>query len=386
MREMKKLQKTAGGQKEELLRDTYIEVDLDKLAANVVMIKDMVGPEVAITAVIKANGYGHGAWQIAQSIMDAGADYLAVATLTEALELREHAIDAPILIMGHTPDRLLHHVAEQGLTQTIFSLEQAKLLNELAEGCGRKVKVHIKVDTGFHRLGKMPSADYLAEIQEICRLPHVEAEGIFSHLALVNQEENEKQYRMFTDFLEELSAAGCSFRYRHIADSIACVDYPQYRMNMVRPGALLYGMRGYHIGYLPVEQCLTFKTAVSELHEIEAGEGVSYDFLWKAGRKSLIATLPFGYADGYPRNLRDKGYVTINGQKAPIVGVICMDQCMADVTDIAGVQCGTETVIYGDGSDSSMTIDEASKLAGTNKNDILARLSARPPRIYTKKA
>ena len=214
----------------------------------------------------------------------------------------------------------------------------------------------------------------------------MEAEGIFSHLALVNQEENEKQYRMFTDFLEELSAAGCSFRYRHIADSIACVDYPQYRMNMVRPGALLYGMRGYHIGYLPVEQCLTFKTAVSELHEIEAGEGVSYDFLWKAGRKSLIATLPFGYADGYPRNLRDKGYVTINGQKAPIVGVICMDQCMADVTDIAGVQCGTEAVIYGDGSDSSMTIDEASKLAGTNKNDILARLSARPPRIYTKKA
>ena len=125
MREMKKLQKTAGGQKEELLRDTYIEVDLDKLEANVVMIKDMVGPEVAITAVIKANGYGHGAWQIAQSIMDAGADYLAVATLTEALELREHAIDAPILIMGHTPDRLLPHVAEQGLTQTIFSLEQA---------------------------------------------------------------------------------------------------------------------------------------------------------------------------------------------------------------------------------------------------------------------
>ena len=157
-------------------------------------------------------------------------------------------------------------------------------------------------------------------------------------------------------------------------------------MNMVRPGVLLYGMRGYHIGYLPVEQCLTFKTAVSELHEIEAGEGVSYDFLWKAGRKSLIATLPFGYADGYPRSLRDKGYVTINGQKAPIVGVICMDQCMADVTDIAGVQCGTEAVIYGDGSDSSMTIDEASKLAGTNKNDILARLSARPPRIYTKKA
>lgn len=366
----------------ERLRDTYIEIDLDKMEANVKKIKEMVGPEVAVTAVVKANGYGHGAWQIAQTIIRAGADYLAVATLTEALELREHEIQAPVLIMGHTPDRLLHHIVEQDLTQTIFSLEQAQILDELAEHRQKTAKVHLKVDTGFHRLGKMPSAAYLAEIKAICRLQHVEAEGIFSHLALVNEEENEKQYRLFTDFLNALEAEGCTFRYRHIADSIACVDYPEYRMNMVRPGALLYGMRGYHIGCLPVEQCLSFKTAISELHEIEKGEGVSYDFLWKADRKSLIATLPFGYADGYPRNLRDKGYVTINGQRAPIVGVICMDQCMADVTDITGVQCGSEAVIYGDGSDGSMTIEEASRLAGTNKNDILARLTARPPRIY----
>lgn len=366
----------------EVLRDTYIEIDLKKLKKNVEDIKKMVGEDVAVTAVIKANGYGHGAWQIAKTIMDSGADYLAVATLTEALELREHYAEYPILIMGHTPDRLLHHIVEKDITQTIFSLEQAKILEELAAKTGKKVKVHIKVDTGFHRLGKMPSAEYKEEIKQIYALPHIETEGIFSHLALVNEEENEKQYNMFVKFIEELETEGVKFRYTHIADSIACVDYPKYRMNMIRPGALIYGMRGYHIGNLPVEQCLTFKTAVSELHNVAAGEGVSYDFLWKAEKDSVIATLPFGYADGYPRNLRDKGYVIINGCKAALVGVICMDQCMADVTDIPNVTAGSEAIIYGDGSDGSMTIEEASKLAGTNKNDIIARLTARPPRVY----
>lgn len=366
----------------EILRDTYIEIDLEKLKSNVRMVKEMVGPDVAVMAVVKANAYGHGACQIAAGIMNSGADYLAVATLTEALELREVYADYPILIMGHTPSRLLHHVVEQRLTQTIFSLEQAEILDSLAAQMQQSVKVHIKVDTGFHRLGKMPSAEYKEEIMKISALEHIETEGIFSHLALAGEEENEKQYKALTEFIQELEEAGCSFRYRHIADSIACVDYPQYRMNMVRPGALLYGMVGFHIGKLPVEQCLTFRTAVSELHELDEGEGLSYDYLWKAQRKSLIATLPFGYADGYPRNLRDKGYVIINGCKAPLVGVICMDQCMADVTDIPNVECGSEAIIYGDGHDGSMTIEEASRLAGTNKNDIIARLMARPPRIY----
>lgn len=366
----------------EILRDTYIEIDLGKLEKNVRLVKEMVGPAVAVTAVVKANGYGHGACRIAETIMNAGADYLAVATLTEALELREVYADYPILIMGHTPNRLLHHVVKQRLTQTIFSLEQAEILDSLAAERGQSVKVHIKLDTGFHRLGKMPTEEYKEEIIKISALKHIETEGIFSHLALAGEEENETQYKLLTDFIEELEAAGCSFRYKHIADSIACVDYPQYRMNMVRPGALLYGMVGFHIGHLPVEQCLTFRTAISELHELEEGEGLSYDYLWKAQRKSIIATLPFGYADGYPRNMRDKAYVIINGCKAPIVGVICMDQCMADVTDVPNVECGSEAIIYGDGHDGSMTIEEASRLAGTNKNDIIARLMARPPRVY----
>lgn len=368
----------------ELLRDTRVEVDLGRIAYNMKQIREMAGPEVAVMPVIKANGYGHGAAAIAPTLIDEGAAYLAVATLTEALDLKDTNPSWPVFIMGHTPDRLLHHVVEKDITQTIFSLEQAELLNELAGNSGKRAKVHIKVDTGFHRLGKVPSGDFADEVCRIFDLPDVEVEGIFTHLALTGDAENEEQFRLFTDFTAELESRGCSFRYKHLADSIACVDYPEYRLNMIRPGALIYGMVGYRKGHLDVKQAMTFKTAISQLHHVPKGEGVSYDYLWKADRDSIIATLPFGYADGYPRNLRDKGYVIINGVKAPLVGVICMDQCMADVTGVPDVCEGMEAVIYGDGSDGSMTIAEASSLAETNKNDIISRITTRPPRVYIK--
>ncbi len=364
------------------VRDTQIIVDLKKIEHNMKLISDLVGQQTAVMAVIKANGYGHGAVGIAPTLMKSGVTYLAVATLTEALSLREVYPDYPLFILGHTPDRLLPMVVENKITQTVFSLDQVQILDRLAAEHNTKAKVHVKVDTGFHRLGCMPSEEFAREICGMFEAENVEVEGIFSHLALVNEEENEKQFTLFTDFISDLENRGCRFRYKHIADSIATVDYPQYWLNMVRPGALIYGMRGFHIRSLDVEQALTFRTAVSQLHQVKQGEGVSYDYLWKAPEDSLLATLPFGYADGYPRNLRDKGYVIINGKKAPIVGVICMDQCIADVTHIPDVHCGTEAIIYGDGIDGSMTIEEASSLAGTNKNDIIARLTERPPRKY----
>ena len=375
---------TSEEKNQELLRDTRVEVDLGRIAYNMKQIREMTGPEVAIMPVIKANGYGHGAAAIAPTLIDEGAAYLAVATLTEALELKAANMSWPVFIMGHTPDRLLHHVVDKDITQTIFSFEQAELLNELSGKADKRTKVHIKVDTGFHRLGKVPSDDFADEVCRINELPDLEVEGIFTHLALTGDAENEEQFRLFTDFVSLLEDRGCSFRYKHLADSIACVDFPEYRLNMIRPGALIYGMVGYHKGHLDVKQAMTFKTAISQLHSITKGEGVSYDYLWKAEKDSIIATLPFGYADGYPRNLRDKGYVIIEGVKVPIIGVICMDQCMADVTEVPGVKEGMEAIIYGDGLDGSMTIAEASALAGTNKNDIIARITARPPRVYIK--
>ncbi len=366
----------------EILRDTVLEIDLKALADNVTKIRSVVGQDIALTAVVKANAYGLGAVQVAKTLIEAGATYLAVATLSEAIEIKNIYPEYPVFIMGHTPDKYLSHVVEYDITATIFSLHQAEILNELAGKAGKKAKVHIKLDTGFHRLG-MDATDerIVKEILAVAALPNIDAEGIFSHLALVNDEENEKQYALFAKICDELKSVGLGFRYYHLADSIASVDNPEFRLNMVRVGALLYGMRGFHKGFVAVEQVMTFKAAISQLHHIKAGEGVSYDYLWRASRDSVIATLPFGYADGYPRNMRDKGFVTIRGIKCPLVGVLCMDQVMADVTDVPYVREGDWAVIYGSG-ENEMTIQEASTLAGTNKNDILARISARPARVY----
>ncbi|WP_312651241.1 alanine racemase [Aminipila sp.] len=361
-----------------MLRDTIVQVDLKTIAYNMDRICEMAGNGVAVMPVIKANGYGHGAVGIAPTLMEHGASYLAVATLNEALELRENYKDYPIFILGHTPDRLLHFVVEKDITQTIFSESQAKILSQESKKAGKKAKIHIKVDTGFHRLG----TDSIAELKEICSFSEIEIEGIFSHLALVNDEENKKQYTKFLNIIAELENQGMCFKYKHIADSISAVDYPEYRMNMIRPGALVFGLRGFHKGFVDVRQALTFVTRISQLHKVSKGEGVGYDYLWKAPKDMTIGTLPFGYADGYPRNLRDKGYVTIKGSKCPIIGVICMDQCMVDLSAVPEAKEGELAIIYGDGSNHSMTIEEAAKLAETNKNEIVARITARPPREY----
>lgn len=365
-----------------ILRDTRIVVDLGRISNNIRLIKEAAGPDVALMAVVKANAYGLGSVRLAPVIIKSGADYLAVATLTEALQIKEVYPDYPVFILGHTPDDYLDVVAALGLTQTVFSLHQAVLLGQEALKYNRKAKVHIKVDTGFHRLGGIPSDEFAAEIKEMFSVPGIEVEGIFTHLTLANPEEDAKQYEIFMDFLDKLEKMGCTFRYRHVADGITLVDHPDYCLDMIRPGALIYGMHDGRIGDLPVEQAITFRTKVAQLHTARAGEGVGYDFLWHAKRDSIIATLPFGYADGYPRRMRDKGYVLINGVRAPIVGVLCMDQVMADVTDVPNVKEGDDVIIYGDGNDKAMTFGEVADLLDTIKNDILCSLTTRPPREY----
>lgn len=361
-----------------LPRDTYVQVDLAALAGNMDAIRAMVGPEVAVMPVIKANGYGLGAVGIAPTLLAHGACCLAVATLTEALELREAYPDAPLFILGHTPDRLLPIVVRERITQTVFTAAQGKLLSEAASSLGTRAKVHLKVDSGFHRLG----TENVEELFSICREPNLKIEGIFSHLALAGEEEDARQYARFMAVVEALEARGVSFRYKHLADSIAAVDYPEYRMNMIRPGALVYGLRGFHKGYVEVKQAVSFITRISQLHRIKKGEGVGYDYLWRAPEDTLVGTVPFGYADGYPRNMRGKGYVTIRGVKCPLIGVLCMDQCMVDLTAVPDAREGDLAVIYGDGTNNTMSIQEASELAGTNKNEIVARLLPRPPRVY----
>ena len=362
----------------ELLRDTYVEINLDVIKDNVSLIKNELGKDIAFAAVVKANAYGHGLLQVSEALMEADCDLLAVATLSEALAIKEKHPDFPVFIMGHTPNNLLKHVVNKGIIPTIFSYEQAKIINELSH---TNTKVHIKVDTGFHRLGLAPNEIGLNEALKISALKNIEIDGIFSHLALTSEAENDIQFKEFTDFVQRLELHEVLIKYKHIADSIATIDYPKYRLNMVRVGALIYGMRGFHIGFIPVRQALTWKAKISQLHEIKKGEGVGYDYIWKAARDSVIATLPFGYADGYPRNLAGIGFVTINGKRANLVGILCMDQCMIDVTDFPGIKQGDVVIIYGSGYN-EMSISEASMLAKTNKNDIITRIGQRPQRIY----
>ena len=367
-----------------IYRETVIEVNLDRIADNVKQIRAMVGKDVKIAAVVKANGYGHGAVGIAPAIMDNGGDLLCVAALSEAIELKEAYPQYPVLIMGLTQEEYFPYVLDYDILQTIDTLEQAKALSRLAEKRGVTAGIHIKYDTGFHRLGFPDTSESLDEIEEISRLPGVRIEGIFSHLVLLDDESNQKQYEDFSRAVQVLKSRGVEIPCCHLADSIASVDYPEYRMDMIRAGAIIYGLKGFHKGQLDIKQALTFKTKINHITEIQAGEGVSYDFMWRASKDTRIGTLPFGYADGYPRNLRGKAMVTIHGKQVPVVGVLCMDQCMVDLGDVPEASVGDEVIIYGDGTGNTLDIQAISVLAETNKNDIVARLTGRPARIYTK--
>lgn len=369
---------------EQLIRDTYVEINLDNIAYNMRKIKEVVGEEVAIAAVVKANGYGHGAMDIAPAIMENGGDYLAVATLSEALELRNHHKEYNIFIMGYTPDEYLEHVVKNNITQTIFSLRQAEILNDLGKQYNRIPKVQIKYDTGFNRLGFQDSQESIDEITKIFDLKNIEVEGVFSHFALAGRNEDDLQYNKLMTVVKQIEDRGKKIKYKHICDSIAGIDYPEYRLNMIRPGAIIYGLKSYRDDSVVLKQAMTFKTKIYHIKTLQKGEGVSYDYLWKADSQRIVGTLPFGYADGYPRNMRDKGYVTIHGKKAPIIGVICMDQCMVDLTDIPEARVGDEVIIYGDGTGNTLDIHEISKLAGTNKNEIVCRITIRTPRVYIK--
>lgn len=365
--------------------NTVVQVNLDYLAHNLKVMKSYAGEGVSVVAVVKGNAYGHGSLGVCQTLMENGAAYLAVASIPEAMPIRERFPDYPLMIFGHTPDDSLPLVVEYNITQDIFTLRQAKVLNELAGKAGKKATIHIKVDTGMNRLGFSATPQSVDEIMEICALPHIDTEGIYSHFTLISHEVHQKQFDQFSAFVKELEDRGAIFKYKHMADSVTTVEEPEFNFNMVRVGCLLYGVNLLTDPTFPfdIKQVMTFRTKVAFVHPIKKGDGVSYQHLWKAERDSMIATLPFGYADGYPRAYFGKGYVTIHGKKAPIVGHICMDQCMADITDIPNVKEGDIAVIYGSG-ENQMNLVEAGKTLGVNPVTLMAGLTARPERVYYK--
>ena len=378
----------------EFTRDTartWAEISLGNLEHNYRALR-ACAPESKFLATVKANAYGHGAVPVAKRLVELGADYLAAACLSEARELRQTGIKAPILILGDTPPECARELVELDITQTVFTPELAKALSDAAGAAGKRAKIHLKADTGMSRLGVLcrEPEQAAADIAALCALPHLEPEGIFTHFAVSDEEgEDSEAYTMlqftrFLDVLEQLkSAHGLEFEIRHCANSGAVLNYPCTHLDMVRPGIALYG-------HYPDPSCegldgpglrpvMSLYSRVAAVRGFPADTPVSYGrtagFGDSGGR---TAVLPIGYADGLHRMLSNKGSVWLDGRFRPIMGRICMDMCMIGLDESANVRPGDVAEVFGE----HLPVERHAQTAGTISSELLCAVAPRVPRIY----
>ena len=370
-----------------MIRPVWAEIDLDAIKYNIDSIKRRVDTKELI-AVVKADAYGHGALDVSKTLVENGATKLAVAVITEAMELRHGNINTPIMILGYTPLEFAADLINYDIEQTIFDLEYAKKLSEIALNLGKKAKVHVALDTGMGRKGFLINDNRLNEILKISSLKGLEVVGIFTHFATADESDknySNKQYKKFTDFNEKLISKGVNIPLKHVSNSGAIIDMPNTYLDGVRAGIVLYG---YYPSEdvlkqnLDLKKAITIKTQVAHVKILDKNEYVSYGRKFKTERKSIIATLPIGYADGYSRALTGKAKVIINGKFAPVVGTICMDQCMIDVTDIGDVHVGDEVIVLGKDKDLKFDADDMAKAMGTINYEVLCMIKQRIPRVY----
>jgi len=370
----------------------WAEINLAHLKHNFDSVKNMTH-ETRIMCIIKADAYGHGAVPVAKCLLDSGATAFGVAICEEGIQLRDSGVDVPILIMGFTPEPLLREVIRQRLTQTIFSLDGARALAAQAARENTRAVVHIKIDTGMSRLGFLPSDESIGAICEIATNPNLLVEGIYTHCATSDALENSfvfKQQARFQWVLGELAKRGLDIPIKHMANSGAItqtllgVEGRGVYFDVVRPGILLYGYppSGEMISTcapMALKPVMRLMTQISMIKHLPAGVGISYGHIYTTTRPSVIAVLPVGYADGYPRRLSKHGTVMVNGQFAPIAGAICMDQCMVDVTDIPHTKPGDPVIMMGE---PGICADNLADNVGTISYEILCGIGKRVPRVY----
>lgn len=365
---------------------TWAEIDLGNLEENYRALRKLTGEGCRFLGVVKANAYGHGAIPVARRLEELGAEYLAVACLDEAVELRQAGLSGPILILGVTPPELGEELIHWDLTQSVGDLGTAEALSELAVQKGKRLKVHVKADTGMSRLGFLCTGQAGErageEIVRLCRLPGLEPEGIFTHFANADGDETFTmlQFQRFMALLKQLEERGIVFQIRHCAASAAVLNYPCTHLDMIRPGIALYGhypAKGME-RLCPLKPVMSLKTRIYAVRELPAGSKVSYGCTRTLERESKVAVLPVGYADGLPRLVSDQLQVSIRGRKVPLLGRVCMDMCMADVTSLPEAAVGDIVAIYGDGCPA----EPAAELAGTISYELLCRVAPRVPRVY----
>jgi alanine racemase len=366
-------------------RPTWVDIDLAAIAGNVRQMVRRVGPDVEVMAVLKADGYGHGAVKTARTALNNGATWLGVACLGEAVDLRQAGIDAPILILGFTPAWQAREAVLHDVTMALFSPEVAEALSRAAIDLGRVARVHVKVDTGMGRLGLMPD-EVLPFMRQVASLESLEVDGIFTHLSVADEADlsyTHWQLERFDAVLAELRREGLLPRRIHAANSAATLRLRRSHYTIVRPGIALYGLNPSADTPCPEGFCpaLSFKCQVAQVKELPAGCYVGYGRAFVTERPSRIAVIPVGYADGFRRGPAHWGEVLVGGRRAPIVGRVCMDQTMIDVTDIPGVRQGDEVVLIGEQGDERITVDEVARRLGTINYEVVSEILARVPRV-----
>ena len=371
---------------------TWREISLSHLEHNYRTLRAMLPAGCRFLGIVKANAYGNGAIRVSRKLEDLGCEYLAVACVDEAADLRSAGVKIPILVLGSTPADYAKELLELDLTQTVFDLTTARALSDAAVAAGKRLKIHVKLDTGMSRLGFLCDETHMdaavEEVAALCALPGLEHEGVFTHFS---DSDGSEEYSMlqltrFLDVLGKLEGRGLTFHIRHCANSGAVLNYPCTHMDMVRPGLALYGhypdpsCEGLDgPGLLPV---MELKSRVSAVRALPAGTVVSYGRTFTLTRDSILAVLPVGYADGLHRLCSNHMDVLIHGRRAPVVGRVCMDMCMIDVTDIPGVQSEDIATIYGREGEAFLPVEEAAHTAGTIQYELLCAISERVPRVY----
>ncbi|MBQ9232725.1 MAG: alanine racemase [Lachnospiraceae bacterium] len=364
----------------------YAGINIDNLRYNVKTMKSLVKPDMKVLLVIKADAYGHGSVEVAKRTLDI-ADYFGVATIDEAVELRNAGIDTPILIIGYTDRDNYDKLIAYNITQAVYDVEECRILSELALSKGKKAKVHIKVDTGMSRIGFLTDDNGVNEAAKLKELEGLDIEGIFTHYAKADEFDKTAalgQKEKFKWFIEELEKKGMSFAIKHIDNSAGTMELKDNEFDMIRLGIVTYGL--YPSDEVDksviIKPVMSLVAHIAHIKTLPAGVGVSYGWTFVTDKETRIATVTVGYADGYPRAQSGRGRVIIHGKYAPILGRVCMDQIMVDVTDIPEAKLRDEVILIGSSEDACITVEEVAEPAASFNYELVCNIARRVPRVY----